>query len=109
MLAIVVLQEPVTTAEQAHPIDFDLQSIKILKPCSPEPPPTDDTEILVCGRRDANGRYRLKPLDTSRYEPNRRAETTLVGDLKGAAETEQKELAPGVTSNRIMFRLKLPF
>ncbi len=41
MLAIVVLQEPVTTAEQAHPIDFDLQSIKILKPCSPEPSPTD--------------------------------------------------------------------
>ena len=109
MLTIVVLQEPVTTFEQAHSVDFDLQSIKILKPCSPEPSPIDDTEILVCGRRDANARYRLKPLDTSRYEPNRRAETTLVGNLKGAAETEQKELAPGVTSNRMMFRLKLPF
>lgn len=109
MLAMVLLQESVTTAEQAHPIGFDLQSIKVLKPCLPETTPTDDTEILVCGRRDANSRYRLKPLDTSRYEPNRRAETTLLGDLKAAAETEQKELAPGVTSNRIMFRLKLPF
>jgi hypothetical protein len=69
MLAIVVLQEPVTTAEQAHPIDFDLQSIKILKPCSPEPSPTDDTEILVCGRRDANGRYRLTNPTDERKRP----------------------------------------
>lgn len=109
MVAIVILQATVATTEQTRPIDFDLKSVRISEACSSDPSPIDTTEILVCGRRDANNRYRLKPLDTARYEPNRRAETTLVGNLKGAAETEQKELAPGVTSNRIMFRLKLPF
>lgn len=109
MLAMMMLQATVTTAGQVHPIEFDLRSSIDLKSCSSESPATDDSEILVCGRRDTDSRYRLKPLDTSRYEPNRRAETTLVGDLKGAAEVEQKELAPGMTSNRIMFRLKLPF
>lgn len=109
MLAMVILQATVAATEQMRPIDFDLKSVRITEACSSDPSPIDATEILVCGRRDANSRYRLKPLDTARYEPNHRAETTVVGDLKGAAETEQKELAPGVTSNRIMFRLKLPF
>ncbi|MGC5799354.1 hypothetical protein J4O76_20095 [Sphingomonas sp. NFX23] len=109
MLAMMMLQATVTPADQGPPIDFDLRSSADLRSSSCRSPATDDGEILVCGRRDADSRYRLKPLDTSRYEPNRRAETTLVGDLKGAAEVEQKELAPGMTSNRIMFRLKLPF
>lgn len=109
MLAMVILQATVATTEQTRSIDFDLKSIRISEACSSDSSSIDATEILVCGRRDANSRYRLKPLDTARYEPNRRAETTLVGNLKGAAETEQKELAPGVTSNRVMFRLKLPF
>jgi hypothetical protein len=51
----------------------------------------------------------LQRLDTARFEPERRAETKLVGELKGAAEVERMELAPGVISNRIMSRLKLPF
>ena len=94
MLAMVILQATVATTEQTRSIDFDLKSIRISEACSSDSSSIDATEILVCGRRDANSRYRLKPLDTARYEPNRRAETTLVGNLKGAAETEQKELAP---------------
>lgn len=109
VMAAMMLQVTVATVGQARPIDFDLQSDTKIQSCSPEALPNDGGEILVCGRRDAASRYRLKPLDTSRYESGRRAETALAGNLKGAAEVERKELAPGMTSSRIMFRLKLPF
>lgn len=78
-------------------------------PCASDRIPAADDEILVCGRRDTISRYRLAPLDTSRFESERRAETMIAGDLKGAAEVARKELAPGITSNRVMLRLKLPF
>lgn len=109
MLAVMISQATVTAADQVHPIDFDLRSSVNLKSCASVSPVGGDGEIVVCGRRDADSRYRLTATDTSRYEPNRRAETTLAGNLKGAAEVEQRELAPGITSKRIMFRLKLPF
>lgn len=73
------------------------------------PDSTSDDEVVVCGRREDQRRYRLQALDTDRFEPNRRAEATLAGDLKGAAVIESRVIAPGMTSNRIMVRLKLPF
>lgn len=109
MLAMMMLQATVSANEPVNPINFDLKSTVISKSCTFDPSRIDDDEILICGRRDANDRYRLKPLDTARFEPNKKAETTLIGDLKGAAEVESKEIAPGLTSNRIMLRLKLPF
>ena len=108
MLAMMMLQATVSAAGQTPPIDFDLRSSGVLKTCSYDYAPADNDDIQVCGRRDPDSRYRLKPLDTSRFESDRRAETTLIGDLKGSAEVEKAEIAPGMISNRIMFRLKLP-
>ncbi len=65
-------------------------------------------EILVCGRSDES-RYRLKPFVDSGFEQEQKAETTLFDTVTGAAELESAELAGGVTSQRMMFRVKLPF
>lgn len=100
-----VLQAVTPSAGRPAPIEFNLMLTGNGKACASD----DSDDIVVCGRRDAGRRYRLQPLDAARFEPERRAETTLTGDLKGAVEVESKEIAPGITSNRIMFRLKLPF
>lgn len=67
-----------------------------------------EDEILVCGdvRQE---RYRLRPVDPTRFDDTVKAETGVVGDLRAAAEVEQATVAPGVVSNRTMVRLKLPF
>ncbi len=109
MLAMIVLQTGVATGGQPLPIDFDLRPRVVGDACAAGRPATDEDEVLVCGRRDAASRYRLVPLDTSRFESDLRAEATIVGDLKGAAELDRQELAPGLVSNRVMLRLKLPF
>lgn len=64
-------------------------------------------EVVVCGRRDTNERYRMRPLDP-RIESPKRAEVMLPGGMKGAAEIERADIG-GNVSNRLMFRLKLPF
>lgn len=63
-------------------------------------------DIVVCGRRDDP--YRLKPLP-ERYQDTLvpRAETTIIGNVKGAVETEAAAVG-GVPSKRVMARLKIP-
>lgn len=105
MPAMVMLQAVMPSAVPAVPLTLSLPASRAVRPCSF----SDDRDIVICGRRDTASRYRLPPPDTTRFEPRRRAETMLTGDLKGAAEVESREIAPGMTSNRIMVRLKLPF
>ena len=105
MPAMMMILQAATSADHAPPVTLTLPASAVVATCSP----ADGGDILVCGRRDAAGRYRLPPLDSARFAPRGHAETTLTGDLKGAAEVESREIAPGMTSNRIMLRLKLPF
>ena len=70
------------------------------------PPPDDDPDIVV--RADVD-RYRLKERFDPRFEEDGKAEFGLDGDVRGAIETEAVEISPGVVSNRLMFRIKLPF
>ena len=105
MLLMMFLQNMTPTANLPAPPVLPLGVIGADKPCAS----TNSNDIIVCGRRDINQRYRLPQLDTDRFEPNRRAETSLIGNVRGAAEVESKEIGPGITSNRVMFRLKLPF
>ena len=106
IVTLLMLQSAVPTAASPSPriLDFRLKSEREGQ-CRPD----NSDDVIVCGSRDAGQRYRLQPLETARFEPDRKAETTLVGDLKGAAEVERKELGPGLVSSRIMFKLKLPF
>ncbi len=106
MIAALMLQAVSPPAGQAAPVVLDLHQSDVTETCAPN----DTDDILVCGERDTGDRYRLKPLDAARFEPHHlKAETNLTGNLKGAAEAESAGIGPGVTSNRIMFRLKLPF
>lgn len=87
--------------------EFDLEKVHHKVSTCADRSPLD--EIIVCAPKNMN--IWISEADKARYAPktNGRAETTLVDDLKGAAEVEKKEISPGMTSNRIMFRLKLPF
>jgi hypothetical protein len=70
----------------------------------------ESTDIVVCGKR-RDDRYRLPRLDSARFEPRaaRKAEIGLGGNVKGAAEVESATVGPGLISNRVMLRLKMPF
>ena len=86
-------------------IDFDLREVPPPGKC--EPGRAD--EIVVCGRSDTE-RQRLPPLPDAKYaEAPPKAETKLFGDVVGSAVMESEGLAGGVTSDRIMVRMKIPF
>lgn len=69
----------------------------------------DEADVVVCGR--ASDADRLPRIDPDRYAdtPLPRAETTVVGKLRIAAEAEQGVLPNGQTSPRAMLKFKLPF
>ena len=102
LLTVGLLQSAAATADGVPLKPFDLGDIRLVAPCAAAAP--DD--IVVCGTR-RNDRYRLPPLDTARYEPNRKAEIGVKENLIGAAEVESATIAPGMRSNRMMLRLKL--
>jgi hypothetical protein len=75
------------------------------------PPPCNDSgqgEVVVCGRRDLD-RYRLRALPPAADTAPLVAETGLVGDLKGSATVDRRDMPGGTVSNRVMLNLKLPF
>lgn len=83
-------------------IDFDLRTTT---PC-----PSAGDAIVVCATRRDDERFRLRPLDAGRFEAKPpRAETGIVGDLRGGVGTEHVEFGNGAVSNRVMLKLKLPF
>jgi hypothetical protein len=71
--------------------------------------PTPSDEVVVCGAKDKDERYRLRPIEKGIYrdEPVR-AEMSL-GAGKLSAHNEDKEVAPGIHSKRAMITFTLPF
>lgn len=66
------------------------------------------SEVVVCGDRDADARYRLQPVDGTRYQDKPvRLETRLGGGTAALAAAPVK--VGGWQSNRIMITLKFPF
>lgn len=105
MLAVLLLQAT-APAEPPPPARIDILVAQPKRRCEPG----EGDEIVVCGQRDDPELYRLRPLDP-RFEAERglpKAEIGVFGNAKVAAETEQLMVA-GAPSNRVMFRLKLPF
>lgn len=71
-------------------------------------PAAADGDIVVCGRTESP--YRLKKLPDRAEEPILpKAETTLIGNVKVAAETEAATMLGGAQSKRAMIRFKIPF
>jgi hypothetical protein len=78
-------------------------------------PPTDacdsraaSDEVIVCGSKDADQRYRIKPDDNPRFvEKPVRAQVKLGNGTAGLAG--QSASVGGFQSNRMMLMLKFPF
>ncbi len=104
LVTLFLMQSGVTATAPDIPPSFDLRAYPAPAPCSA----VDTDDIVVCGR-PLRDRYRLPQLDTARFESNGKAEISIKGNLTGAAEVESAEIAPGIKSNRMMLRLKLPF
>lgn len=102
MAALFMMQ---AAALPAPAIDFDLRKM------APEScAPARGDEIVVCAAPDLTAQHRLAPLPERAREPLLpKAAFGIVGDVKGAVETEAEEVAAGVVSNRIMVRVKIPF
>ena len=83
---------------------FDLRAAAPPLPCAGG---TD--EIVVCGHRDSQ-KYRLRDPRFETFEPKPlRAEIGIVGDVSASVHGDQVEFPGGVTSNRAMVTLKVPF
>jgi hypothetical protein len=93
------------------PIDFDLARLPRLDLGALGGPAcnrADPNAIVVCGRR-GRGTYPLDEM-AAQFEPRPiRAETGLVGNLRGAAYLESVVLPGGQVSNRMMVGIRLPF
>lgn len=72
-------------------------------------PPGEAGEIVVCGRRDRNGDYPLDRWARTFAAPRRVAEIGIGGAATMRAYGESVGIGPGVTSNRAMIGIRLPF
>lgn len=68
-------------------------------------------EIVVCGEKTDQERYRLRRSDEEKRfdRENFKAEFSISENAKIAAEAEAAQLGQGVQSNRIMARIKFKF
>ena len=65
-------------------------------------------EVVVCGDKDTESRYRLKPVDADGYaDAPIRAEMRVAGGTLGL--TANTVMLGGVPSNRIMLNFKIKF
>src|SRR5438067_13316468 len=70
---------------------------------------TDPKEIVVCGSREHDNRYRLPKL-SQKYERGAfRAETELAPGLHARANVDSVELPGGGKSNRVLLSIGLGF
>jgi len=66
-------------------------------------------EIVVCGSRKANDRYRLRPLPEAEQAPPKKAEITLGEGVTVAASMEEGGAAGAENVPRFMVKFKLKF
>jgi hypothetical protein len=93
--------------EIPSPVKFDI----LVKPPEPECSEKMADEIVVCGEKTDQERYRLRRTDQGAMyedEPNK-AEFSISENTKIAAENEAASIGPGVQSNRLMARIKFKF
>ncbi|WP_022671854.1 hypothetical protein [Novosphingopyxis baekryungensis] len=91
---------PAERSELAQMESFDLTNLHS------SPPPEDEDIIIV---RADQAKYRVNQTLDLRFEEDGKAEFGLPGGARGAVEAEAIEIAPGIQSNRLMFRVKTPF
>jgi hypothetical protein len=70
---------------------------------------SDEDEIVVCGSRQKNERYRLPPLPSEYEKGPLKAEAGLGGGVTGNAYLDSEQLANGVISKRVMIGIKTKF
>jgi hypothetical protein len=111
LMLLLALQAAAAPAPALPEIDFDLADYSQIElglgtgACR-----RDSSAIVVCGRR-GNGAYPLEEMARI-FEPGRIvAERRLTGNLMGDVHVERGDVATdrGVTPQRIMFGLRLPF
>lgn len=90
----------------AVPIQFDLATHR---PAPPECGSENGADIVVCGRRSGDSRYRVPDLGDRFPEKPLVAEVWLGNGSTARAYVEGVEIAPGVRSNRVMIGIKTPF
>lgn len=78
-------------------------SAHVGKPCRPD---SSSTEVVVCGSRSADERYRLKPLPDRYEDKPLRASTTLGDGATAEIAAEQTDLGSGFVSKRMMLNFK---
>jgi hypothetical protein len=112
------LQAAAALADPAIPADFDLRKLPVHEDPldvtgSRDCRSSDDTEIVVCGRRGGEQRYRLRTLPDGDYPV--RAEMGAFGNSRVAVEAdsvtmgEPERIMSVRVSQRAMIRLKTPF
>lgn len=93
--------------DKPYPVKFDI----LVKQPEPECSEQAADEIVVCGKKSDQERYRLRRTDKDNLyeeEPNK-AEFSISENTKIAAENEAAQIGPGVQSNRFMARIKFKF
>ena len=100
MVAVLMLQAALPG------MGFDLHAVDPQAPCKTG----TSEEIVVCGSRHEDEKYRLRPLPPGAYENGPPvARIGVLGDGNLSVEGEAHALAGGVSSNRLMLRLTKPF
>jgi hypothetical protein len=87
------------------PVDFDLKEWVPRDPCEPG---NESSDIVVCGRRNAD-QYRLTPLPGGYGPEPVAAEMGLGGGTTGVVYVESVGMPQGQVSKRIMFGIKTRF
>lgn len=96
-----------SVTDNPSPVKFDILVNQ------PEPECSEQTadEIVVCGEKTDQERYRLRRTDKDnlyKEEPTK-AEFAISENTKIAAENEAAQIGSGVQSNRLMARIKFKF
>ena len=106
LLLLALAPEPASVSEPPAVVAPPHVYLHAADPCDGRVVAAD--EVVVCGAKDADERYRLRAQDNSRYQdPPLRAAMKLGGGT--AALGASRAGVGGFPSNRIMVTLKFPF
>lgn len=103
-MSLTILLIAQASATLGTPEAFDLRAVP-RSPCA-----AGGEEIVVCGRKEDDDTYRLRPLPPGDYEPKPlRAQIGIGGGGTLGVGTEQAGFPGGTVSNRVMLKLKMKF